>query len=332
MDPRVCGALERNWSRDSCACGEYRHLVAAFDKFPGKSPHKGKTVSRREFPAGKQILKRGQVHGTRNANVTGIFIQLHRPRVLLGVLPVRKFVEKLRNLCEILLLPGGGGLKLRYPNFHWRDYRMCLRLKAAGVDPATVIDVGANEGQFAIGALNAFPEAKIYSFEPGSRAFARLERNLATISRVALFRIALGARKESARLNLASSDQSSSLLRMHRHHRDAYPEVEEIGIEPVEVTTIASAFGKDPPEPPVLLKIDTQGFEMQVLEGAGPALSGIRWILCETSTIPMYEGETLFGQLSAWLSARGFEFVAPIEIHFDRNGSPCQFDALFRSV
>lgn len=242
---------------------------------------------------------------------------------------MRHFVEKLRNLCEILLLPRGLRLKFAHPNFHWRDYRMCLRLRAAGVDPVSIYDVGANEGQFAIGALEAFPSAVIHSYEPGREAFQRLKRGFVGNPRMRLANLALGESAGMAELRVTNTDQSSSLLRLHQHHIEAYPHVREIRTEEVRVSTLADEFRALAPARPVLLKIDTQGFELEVLRGSEAVLDRIDWIVLETSTVPMYSGEAVFAEVAAWLTGRGFSFRTPVEIHLTTGERPCQFDALF---
>lgn len=239
------------------------------------------------------------------------------------------FLEKLRNLCEILLLPKGWRLKARHRNFHWQDYRLCLRLKASGVAPRSIFDVGANEGQFAIGALAAFPGARVISYEPGGLAFARLERALAGYPDIEFVNKAVGSAEGEATLRVTNADQSSSLLELGRGHLEAYPEIKETRQETVPVTTLESEFRRIAPDKPVLLKIDTQGFEMQVLRGAGQALGEIRWIVFETTTEPMYRDEVLFGEIAAWLAERGFAFRAPVALHMSPAGRTCQFDALF---
>lgn len=240
-----------------------------------------------------------------------------------------KLIAKLRNLTEILLLPGGLKLKLKHKNFHWRDYRLCLRLKASDVMPGSIFDIGANEGQFAIGALAAFPDAKIYSYEPGEEAFARLSAALGKNPNLELTRKAVGREEGKASLHVTSADQSSSLLKLHRNHLEAYPEVRELRQEVVPVTTLEKEFRLVSPADPVLLKIDTQGFEFPVLQGAGEALQRVRWIVFETATRPMYQDETLFDDIAVWLKERGFAFCGPMELHVDPAGRPCQFDALF---
>jgi len=239
------------------------------------------------------------------------------------------FWEKLRNLSEIMLLPQGLRLKIRHRNFHWRDYRLCLRLKSMGIEPQSIFDIGANEGQFAIGASSVFPQAKIYSYEPGSAAFERLRKAFSGMARVDLNKVAVGKEVGEATLHVATSDQSSSLLTLHRNHLEAYPTIHEVAKEVVAVTTLAKELGRKQPLNPILLKIDTQGFEFQVLQGARETLQCVQWIVIETSTRPMYHGEVLFGDISAWLEERGFAFIGPVELHVDCRGMPGQFDAVF---
>ena len=240
-----------------------------------------------------------------------------------------QFIKKLRNLTEILLLPGGLRLKLRHRNFYWKDYRLNLRLKASGVAPACIFDVGANEGQFAIGALAAFPGARIISYEPGVGSFARLTQSLANHSGVELINKAVGSNVGGAVLHVTNVDQASSLLELGRGHLEAYPEIRETGRESVIVTTIEEEFRRITPIGPILLKIDTQGYEMHVLRGAGHALESIRWIVLETASQPMYQGEVVFDEIAAWLRERGFAFCGPVELHVNSAGRPLQFDALF---
>jgi FkbM family methyltransferase len=206
---------------------------------------------------------------------------------------------------------------------------MSLRLKAAGVSPRTIIDAGANEGQFAIGANKAFPYAKIHCFEPGSAAFNRLKFNLSGIANITFHKKALGADNKTTKLHLTNNDQSSSLLCLHNNHKSAYPSIEEIGVENVEMVMLSQEFNDLAGSQPVLLKIDTQGYEMEVLKGAEKMLDSVDWILLETATKQMYAGESEFKNIHQWLEDRKFGFLAPIEIHFSASGSPCQFDALF---
>jgi FkbM family methyltransferase len=243
-----------------------------------------------------------------------------------------KLGRKLSNLGEILQLPGGWGWKRKIHNFHWKDYRMCLRLRQSGISPSTIIDVGGNEGQFTLGARLSFPEAEIHVYEPGKEAFGRMEKLLSTHGLEAgihLHRKALGDREGKATLRVTNHDQSSSMLALHANHLAAFPEVKEDRTEEVTMGTLEKEIEKMAPKGPILLKIDTQGFEMSVLKGAGAALSKVSWVLLETATRPMYEDEVLFPTIMDWMAKQGLTFVGPVEVNCPAHTGPVQFDALF---
>lgn len=243
--------------------------------------------------------------------------------------PFSMFIQKLSNLCEMLLLPNGLRLKLCEKSFNLGDFRVCCRLRAAGVMPASVYDVGANVGQFALSAANVWPGIPIFSFEPVPSAFSELEKLASKYQTIRPMPIALGAEPGMAVMHVTNQTQSSSLLKLHRNHLEAYPDIREEETPEVPVSTLAAQLDSLASPAPRLLKLDVQGFEASVLHGAGRALKEFQWILLETSTRPMYEGETLFEELCSILVKSGFRFVAPFHIHFSQSGAVGQFDALF---
>jgi len=85
-----------------------------------------------------------------------------------------------------------------------------------------------------------------------------------------------------------------------------------------------------PLEDPILLKLDVQGYEVQVLEGAAETLKKVDYVLLEASFRPLYEGEKTFLDIARMMEARGFEFLRPVAWLSDpHNGEVLQMDALF---
>lgn len=238
-------------------------------------------------------------------------------------------ISKISNLCEVLQLPGGLRLKLAERSFNLGDFRVCHRLKRSGVLPAAIYDVGANVGQFALSAANVWPGIPIFSFEPVPAAFSELEKLVQRYPAICPMPMALGSELGTAVMHVTNQTQSSSILKLHKNHLETYPEIRESETRQVPVSTLAMQLGSLPSPVPRLLKLDVQGFEAEVIRGAGNSLKEFRWILLETSTRPMYEGETLFEKLSDGLEEGGFRFVAPFHIHFSKAGVVGQFDALF---
>lgn len=208
---------------------------------------------------------------------------------------MKNLIRRLRILFELCEVPKALRFRFLEPSFNFADFRMCASLRSAGLQPRTVVDVGANIGQFAVGALNAFPEALIFSFEPVPAAYAQLE-SLAHRSsrRLQVFAMGLGAEEQNARLQVTSQSQSSSFLPLHANHRAAYPHVSQTEEVEVKVTTLDAFSATREFSSSVLLKLDVQGFESRVLEGGVEFLKQVHWIVLETSTRPMYEGELLF--------------------------------------
>lgn len=240
---------------------------------------------------------------------------------------------KLSRLLEILLLPGGLAAKLRTPAFHQGDWRMCRTLAAMGVRPQTVVDVGANLGQFALAAAHMLRPQRVISFEPIPEVCAKLQS--VRMPRAIKFEAvctALGEVSGHAEFRVMSQTASSSLLPLGRIHQDLYPEIREERIIPVAVQTLDHFLSTHPLAGPSLLKLDVQGSELDVLRGCNRLKDHFRWILLETSTTPFYRGGAAFEQIQAHLSAQGYRWLGPITVHQPMEIKPAeslQFDALY---
>lgn len=203
-------------------------------------------------------------------------------------------------------------------------------LQKFGVD--LVLDVGANRGQFASEMRRGGYAGRIVSFEPLSSAHEKLlQASAADALWDAFPRCALGARDGEAEINIAGNSESSSLLPMLESHRSAAPESAYRGKETVRVRTLddtAAQYLKDARG--AFLKIDTQGFEWQVLDGARAVLPHVRGILVELSLVPLYEGQHLWREVIARLEAEGFALWAFKPVFSDPvSGRTLQMDGVF---
>jgi FkbM family methyltransferase len=120
-------------------------------------------------------------------------------------------------------------------------------------------------------------------------------------------RCALGDYDGEVEINIADNSQSSSILPMLETHRSTAPESAYQGKETVPIKTLDSVAGqylKDARA--AFLKIDTQGFEWQVLDGALDTLPHIKGILVELSLVPLYEGQHLWREVIDRLEVEGF--------------------------
>jgi FkbM family methyltransferase len=198
-----------------------------------------------------------------------------------------------------------------------------------GVD--LVLDVGADVGAYAreLRANGYF--GRIISFEPRSAAFQKLTANAASDRRWEVRQLALGDRPGTATIHVSRNAYSSSLLPILPSHLAAEPEAEYVGSEAVNVDTIESVLPECAGDSrAVFLKIDTQGFERKVLEGARGSASRICGLQMELSLRPLYEGETAFSAMLYLVEDMGYplKLIEP-GIHDPVTGETLQVDAVF---
>jgi FkbM family methyltransferase len=170
----------------------------------------------------------------------------------------------------------------------------------------TVLDVGANIGQFAMGIRQAGFKGKIISFEPQSAAYSKLAALAASLENWQIApRCAVGACIGKTEINLSQNSVSSSILEIDATHTSSAPASSYEGKESVEVITLDTS--KDvPPAGKLFLKVDTQGFEMPVLQGADKLLSRLMGVQLETSLTELYKGQATFIELISFMESRNF--------------------------
>jgi len=199
-------------------------------------------------------------------------------------------------------------------------------------DIRTVIDVGANRGDYAGELRESGFQGRIISFEPVASAFQLTSARAAADPSWEAFNFAVGATPGTLEINVASHTAgSSSLLPMLQTHQDNAPDIHYVGKQKIEVVTLDNALaGKLDTAGPLLLKVDTQGYEAQVLRGASTILPHVRLIECELSFVPLYEGQPTFKQMMELIDSLGFEPVnfEPGFVAAD-SGYCLQLDGLF---
>ena len=175
-------------------------------------------------------------------------------------------------------------------------------------DIAGVLDVGANVGQFGRLLRQARFDGRIHSVEPLQSAYDRLVGAAARDALWTTQRAAVSAEPGTLTLNVAGNSVSSSVLPMLEAHATAAPGAQYVQQETVPATTvdeIVTTHDLDPER--MLLKIDVQGYEREVLDGAVKTLSSFRGVRTEMSLVPLYEGQALMPEIVDLLGRHGFE-------------------------
>lgn len=216
------------------------------------------------------------------------------------------------------------------PEFRYTDPRLTDFLLQYGVD--LVLDVGANRGQFAIELRRGGYSGRIISFEPLVVAHAKLVVAAAGDEQWAVAeRCALGDHEGTSVLNIAGNSESSSLLPMLEAHSDAAPASRYIDTGSVPLHRLDGLVLSDvaAAERP-FLKLDVQGMEQSVLDGAPEILQRLIGAQVELDLIPLYEGAPLIEEVIASMRERGFSLVFLRPGFTDRRtGHVLQADGIF---
>jgi len=195
-----------------------------------------------------------------------------------------------------------------------------------------VWDIGANEGQFVQMLREAGFKGKIISCEPLSQAFADLEKAAAQDPLWTTLKVAVGDVRGTAKLQIAGNSVSSSLRPMKDRHVEAAPKSRIVGSEDCEVWPLQDLWELHcSSEDRALLKIDTQGYESQVLTGAEKIFPKLFGILLEMSFVELYEGQTTFIAQYEYLLRHGYYPVAIQPVFLNRKTLELlQSDFLFK--
>lgn len=198
------------------------------------------------------------------------------------------------------------------------------------MNPSTVIDVGANVGQFARSIRDFLPGAMIYSFEPLADCCKQLAAHFKNDPKFEAFCLALGDRSEERSMHRSAYSCSSSLLPMLDLHKNSFPESASSTIESVTVKRLDDVMRGKSLQPPVLLKLDVQGYEDIVVQGGLETVSRCQGVLVEASTTRLYEGQPLFDDIYRLFRRLGFSYRGNVgQLLSPLDGSILQVDAFF---
>jgi FkbM family methyltransferase len=196
----------------------------------------------------------------------------------------------------------------------------------ACVDIGSVIDVGANKGQFSLVVRSLFPDVEIHAFEPLETEFEKFKS--VVVGPVKHYAVALGAEATEAKFYITSRPDSSSLFKPGKDHEQLYG-VSLSSSKTVPVVRLADAIDVRALAAPVLMKLDVQGGELDVLKGAADMLPFIDTIYTEASFVSLYEHQPLAGEIIGFLAEHGFALRGVFNHSVAPGVGPTQADFLF---
>jgi FkbM family methyltransferase len=216
--------------------------------------------------------------------------------------------------------------------YNYESHPIARRLKLLeNYNINIVLDVGANIGQYAKKLIANGFTGKIVSFEPLSEAFRILTINAQSYNSWIVKNLALGDKECKTNINVSANSQSSSILSMLPKHEIAELDSKYINKEEIQLTKLDLIFndiyskGQN-----IYLKLDTQGFEKKIIDGAEKSLNYIDTIQIEMSLIPLYEEGLLFNEMYELITGKGYTMVS-IEPGFSdkETGQLYQVDGIF---
>ena len=175
-----------------------------------------------------------------------------------------------------------------------------------------VIDVGAHEGEYAKRLRAGGYDGRIVSFEPVPRAFEELAREAEDDPEWAVHQLALGREDGTTTINAVPGTLSSirppTELGARRYRRLREPERIEVEVRRLDGILDDLLNGLDPPRP--YLKLDTQGFDLDVFAGVGDRIREFAGMQSELPLMPIYEGVPRLPEALPIYEAAGFDVAA----------------------
>ncbi|QAY77933.1 FkbM family methyltransferase [Sphingosinicella sp. BN140058] len=200
--------------------------------------------------------------------------------------------------------------KIKHPCF--ADF-----MQHEGID--TLLDVGGNEGHFALEMRERGFRGRIISFEPIAEVYGTLATRAANDPHWNTHRLALGDEASEAEISIATAHVFSSFKRPSAYTSAKFVGAQEQAREIVPIVRLDQFLDAHPDAitSATYLKIDTQGFEREVLAGAGTYISRFRSVQLELPLRELYEGQPTLCEMVQWMERRGFEIAMAKENGFD---------------
>lgn len=192
----------------------------------------------------------------------------------------------------------------------------------------TLVDVGANVGQWTAGVLEVARPRHVRVFEPSPDVFPIVSRRFAARPEVKVVQAAVGDRNGTVSFYVTDHSHNASVLRPREDSDDLLDSGAHVRAE-VDVKMVSLDTALADLATIDILKVDVQGFERSVLAGASATLRRTAWVLLEANFVSLYEDDLLLPELHALMLRAGFT-LANLSHPYIRKGRALFADALYR--
>ena len=234
--------------------------------------------------------------------------------------------ERIRKIEKLLLMVR---FVWRFPRVKgaWPKYEY-IKPWLADLAPATVVDIGVNHSQFLHLASRLWPGADIIGVEPNVALAEKANRYYSDNPRVRVEACAVGAEDGTIDLFVTPNDQNSSIHKPTAAFHDDRSNDGVVRTDPVKLARLDGLL--DGVKGPILLKIDVQGAELEVLQGAGDRLDDVTVVIIESPFEVSYDGAAGFDEIYRFLTARGFAYEGALgQLNSKHTGRVRQEDSIY---
>ncbi|MDR3491455.1 MAG: FkbM family methyltransferase [Gammaproteobacteria bacterium] len=212
-----------------------------------------------------------------------------------------------------------------YKIHEWLDEKIATHLNGTAM-----IDVGAYHGDFTERLLSTKNITKSHLFEPNTEHYNYLENKFADNKNISIYPYALGNEMGIKNFNCSQDDATGSLLQYHDkyHHENSGKTVRSFS---VDVTTLDDVYAKYFPNDRIgLIKIDTQGFDLEVLKGAEKLIKEQKpWLVIELNFLPFYASQAPINSIFNWLVNAGYSLGGFFNDHYSKDKWLAFADGIF---
>lgn len=203
-------------------------------------------------------------------------------------------------------------------------------IKNENADVKVIFDAGANIGTWTLLVKSFFNDAAIHAFEPLQDHIDKFKNTTHKLTKITIHPFCLGSENTTSLFNISSFSDSSSILNATPLEAQQFG-YRKINEETVSVKRIDTLIEQNILPVPDIIKLDVQGFELEIIKGMGQYLNQVSYLIVEVSFREYYYGQALFLEIANYLSAYNFT------IHAFGQSTPVgkvlgQIDVLFKRI
>ncbi|MFV8345496.1 FkbM family methyltransferase [Flavobacterium sp. ZB4P13] len=214
--------------------------------------------------------------------------------------------------------------------FSFASFEVVSNLKLMVPELNHIIDVGANSGQFTRVASHLYPQARIDTFEPLPDLYPIIEKKFKNNKNITTYNIALGNEDGVIMFNKNKFGHTSSILEISSGNIHFPKEENDLDQINVVIKKLDSVSLLNSNSELSLLKLDVQGYELEVLKGGEITIKGIDYIIIEANLEELYSNQPSFTEMNDYLISKEFELLGMLDFNLGNKNKYIEVDLLYR--